>query len=383
MSSVVLTWGSDGYGRLGHGTENRNLQTPTQVKGLDDVIVKRVTCGAAHNIVVDNGGLCYSWGKCHYGQLGHGELDQDEHLPRLIVSLKGVAVDFVVGGDSHVLAVTKDGGQVYSWGLGYYGTLGHGDEHSHATPQLIQSLKDVHIMSVAAGANHNFAVSRAGRVYVWGRDHCGQLGLAPRKSLVNGVEKLVRLNQKTPVIKEFPEAIKTISACFNHTLVLLESGVIASYGCNDHYELGRGSHLTSNELQVPLIEYAHFNEPVSIVKAGWKHCAAITDNGILYMWGHGNYGRLGSGHCRDVEFPNKVVVGGGVKFRDVSCGESHTIALDVDGRLWGWGSNHYGKLGLSVDDGSYVDVPRLLRFQIEGLVGVCCGTNHSIAYRTV
>ena len=33
------------------------------------------------------------------------------------------------------------------------------------------------------------------------------------------------------------------------------------------------------------------------------------------------------------------------KFKDIACGTTHTIALDMDGHLWGWGSNKYYQLG--------------------------------------
>ena len=32
---------------------------------------------------------------------------------------------------------------------------------------------------------------------------------------------------------------------------------------------------------------------VSMVTAGYRHSAAITDDGYLYTWGEGDYGRLG------------------------------------------------------------------------------------------
>ena len=61
----------------------------------------------------------WSWGKCHFGQLGHGLEDQDEHQPRMIDSAffgsNLPRITQVSCGDSHCLLVTEDG-QLWSWG---------------------------------------------------------------------------------------------------------------------------------------------------------------------------------------------------------------------------------------------------------------------------
>lgn len=369
----LYSWGSDIYGRLGHNTEDKHLAVPSEIKSLARIRLRQVTCGSAHNIVIDSKGTCYTWGKCHFGQLGHGEHDKDEHSPLLVEALKGIPVRSVVGGDSHVLAITEQG-CVYSWGLGYYGTLGHGDEVSFAIPKLIESLSGV--IQGAAGTNHNLVLTNDGSVYVWGRDHYGQLDL-PTKSITisPGVEKTVRLTQKVPLLKAINGCVKSLSACFNHTLILLTSGQLISFGFNEHGELGR----KTNAKDEPIIDPDHFKEPVIYVTAGWKHCAAITTSGSLYTWGHGSYGRLGTGSNQDT--PRPTLVQGLPPCSDVSCGESHTIALDTTGRLWAWGSAHYGKLGLPLDDCSFIQLPRMLPFKSSvKLTAVCCGTNHSLAY---
>lgn len=205
---------------------------------------------------------------------------------------------------------------------------------------------------------------------MWGRDHCGQLGLTPTK----GGSTHRPTSHKAPVANRFEEPVKMLSACFNHTLFLLASGRVLSFGCNEHGELGRPTSSSGS-----LIDPAHFKEKVTLVDAGWKHCAVITESRDLYTWGHGAYGRLGLGHSRDIGVPTLVQGLGSVV--DVSCGESHTIALDSAGQLWSWGSNHYGKLGLSLEEGSFIERPRPLSFSSPShLTGVSTGTNHTLAY---
>ena len=385
----IWSWGSDIYGRLGQGTVDKNLSQPTEVEYFRHLPLKTVTCGSAHNVAIDKAGVCYTWGKCHYGQLGHGEEDRDEHVPRQVMGLNGVRVERVGAGDSHVLAIT-DGGVVFSWGLGYYGCLGHGDETSRYTPTKIQALSGTVISSVTAGACHSVAIDDGGRVLMWGRDHCGQLG---QPSLtVPGLPKPIRANQRTPVpygnLPADDAHVIMVSACNNHTLLLLQSGRLLSLGCNENGELGRlGDHTHSTDPAHLIINssvfigYSGEVEPITFVCAGWKHCAAITSTGCLYTWGHGAYGRLGRGHSRSDHTPGRVLNTGeptNPVYTGVACGESHTLAIDTNHNVWACGSGHYGKLGLPLNE---TDRLQPIKRQSSQLSGILCGTNHSLAFQ--
>jgi alpha-tubulin suppressor-like RCC1 family protein len=61
-----------------------------------------------------------------FGQLGVGDLE-DRNAPTLVTTLAGNQVTLLACGWRHTLAVTATG-QVYTWGRGVNGQLGHGDE---------------------------------------------------------------------------------------------------------------------------------------------------------------------------------------------------------------------------------------------------------------
>jgi len=58
-------------------------------------------------------------------------------------------VDITAGG-LFMMALT-DNGQVWSWGVGKFGRLGHGNEEDSSSPQLIAGLADKQIGSISAG----------------------------------------------------------------------------------------------------------------------------------------------------------------------------------------------------------------------------------------
>jgi alpha-tubulin suppressor-like RCC1 family protein len=88
-----------------------------------------------------------------------------------------VRVAAVAAGWQHSLALSETG-EVYSFGNGAYGQLGHGDQEDQHTPRPIAALQGMRVGIIAAGDQHSLVVSTAGRLYSFG--HGGQGALATR-----------------------------------------------------------------------------------------------------------------------------------------------------------------------------------------------------------
>ncbi|XP_028924631.1 alsin isoform X2 [Ornithorhynchus anatinus] len=90
----------------------------------------------------------WSWGKGKEGQLGHGDV-----LPRLqplcVKCLDGKEVIHLAAGDHHSLALTAKS-QVFSWGSNTFGQLGHSDSPT-TVPRLAKVCGENRIWSFAAG----------------------------------------------------------------------------------------------------------------------------------------------------------------------------------------------------------------------------------------
>uniref|UniRef100_A0A674NA68 Alsin Rho guanine nucleotide exchange factor ALS2 n=1 Tax=Takifugu rubripes TaxID=31033 RepID=A0A674NA68_TAKRU len=66
--------------------------------------------------------------------------------------------------------------EVWSWGRGSEGQLGHGDQLARLQPLCIKTLSGEEVIQVAAGSHHSLAVTATCQVYSWGSNMCGQLG---------------------------------------------------------------------------------------------------------------------------------------------------------------------------------------------------------------
>lgn len=58
--------------------------------------------------------------------------------PRLIEALKTKRIRDIACGSSHSAALTSSG-ELYTWGLGEYGRLGHGDNTTQLKPKMVSA----------------------------------------------------------------------------------------------------------------------------------------------------------------------------------------------------------------------------------------------------
>jgi len=78
-----------------------------------------------------------------------------------------------------------------------------------------------------------------------------------------------------------------------------------------------------------------------MVSAGRHHTMALQSNGDLWAWGSNHAGQLGDGTTIDQLSPVRIMEN--VVY--VSAGSVHTAAIRADNSLWTWGENWFGQLG--------------------------------------
>ena len=97
--------------------------------------------------------------------------------PRLVEALKAKRVRDVACGSSHSAAITSSG-ELYTWGCGEYGRLGHGDNITQLRPKQVKALAGQRVIQVACGSRdaQTLALTDEGLVYSWGDGDFGKLG---------------------------------------------------------------------------------------------------------------------------------------------------------------------------------------------------------------
>ena len=158
---------------LGGGVAARPQLAPAPIRGpwegIDAPLVG-VACGRAHTLVLVENGQLFSLGEGERGQLGHGGASMGRAL-RVGGPLASRAVGAVWGslGDQS-FAQTEEGG-VYFWGQP------PGGGAPVPLPAELAELRDCHLLQLASSGAHVLALSAGGDLHAWGEGASRGLGL--------------------------------------------------------------------------------------------------------------------------------------------------------------------------------------------------------------
>lgn len=191
---------------------------------------------------------------------------------------------FLVGADGG-----GGGGQVYAAGLNRRGQLGLGHFeilHTHRVPTVVSSIEsNIEVISVHCGWQYSAVLAKDGNVLAFGSNQHGQFGLGEDQS---GAD----LPTATPIHGPITGSrrVKAVACGFAHMLVAYEGGGVASAGCNDHGQLGRGS-ITPKGCEFEEIEELRGLE-VEAVACGHEHSVVLLKNGSAYGFGKCQEGQV-------------------------------------------------------------------------------------------
>jgi len=253
-----------------------HLPLPRRLACLGGVRVIQVSCGERHGLALSAEGAVWSWGRDSNGQLGRfgsaGAPPEGRVAgPGLLESLSYVRVVVISAGGLHSLALSERG-ELFSWGAGRDGKLGHGDGAARPLPQCVAALRDVPIARVSAGDSHSLAVSRAGELFSFGLGECGRLG--------HGDEESLSLPKKVEALRD--ARVRAIAAGFYHSIVLLEPRggaaaapdpgecLVYTFGDGAYGKLGHGGASLGDQL-VPSPVESLCGLAASEVAAGYQH----------------------------------------------------------------------------------------------------------------
>jgi len=238
-----------------------------------------------------------------YGQLGVASTTTafttnvnlpSNHTPIAVVASKT---------GTHACAILNDtsfnvNGKLYCWGLNSSGQLGLGHNNSSGAAGTIHkvttgefSAQNEKIISVAVGKQHTCAVqyqsaSQTSQVYCWGSNSQGQLGTGNTSNALAPLSLGMNVN------------VVQVVAGDSHSCALTSLGDVYCWGSNEVGQLGLGHvNQTLSPTRISTTNDAPPNtfEKVVQLSAGANHTCALTENYFLYCWGLGTSGQLGVG----------------------------------------------------------------------------------------
>ena len=309
-TSSLISFGSNASGQLGDGT-NTTRQTPYLINLIATIIppqylAKSISSGSFYGVLLDTNGNVYTWGINDVGQLGRGNTTTGNTSPLSITSnftlTTNEKIVYTSSGSDHNLALTNQG-RVFSWGSNANGRLGLGDTTLRSSPTLITFtglLVGEKIVSVSAGYNHSIALTNYGKLYGWGSNSNAQLGASNiGSSILNptiiSTNSFLNTNEKiNETIAGYRQTYFTTSEnrTFGFGGGLL--GIDFTTTNTTTPEIINFSGLQSNEYIVGLnTAYSELAVGQAASSGIYNANLFITNFGKIYVWGNNSYGQIG------------------------------------------------------------------------------------------
>ena len=347
-----------------------------ELRALRGIKVGRIACGSHHTCALSEDGRAYSWGSGASGALGHGDF-VDHKTPHEIAALGEHRVVMMAVGGEHTLFLCEDNEKkkrkkgffsrrrslssssskiaglgalpprvLFACGRNAEGQLGlgaNGSSESECSPGLVLVPKQFYVTSVHCGwdfsAMRGILDDEALRVR--------SQSASSDQGLDSGWTELSMLDNSGGGGGGAAAAEQG-----SNLPALLCS--LFMFGNNTMGQCGIGSNSEAHLRTPTLVAPVWGSETVVDVSCGQAHTLALVGAqvGEVYAWGDGEHGQLGTQsvlshvpqaidtiHLRDQNGVDTIVTG-------ICAGAFHSCCVTVGGRVFSWGMNTFGALGL-------------------------------------
>jgi alpha-tubulin suppressor-like RCC1 family protein len=344
QSGNTYCWGYNNYLALGADDEiTPASRVPVQVhdgeaSGADSdgehlTNISKVVVGRYHACAVANSGYVYCWGAGADGQLGHGLTPTSQGTPVQVLAGQATGADSdgvhlqnivdISAGEYQTCAVSS-AGNVYCWGRGDYGRLGHGSQSDTSTPvQVVEGEATgadsdgahlTNVKNVSTINRHTCASTNSGNMYCWGVNTSGILGNGNSSQQYSPVQVLAGAATEEDSDGTHLVNVTNISTGYYNSCASTASGNMYCWGQANYGRLGDGQDSTNHSSPVRVLageatgadSDGVYLQSVDSITSGTGHVCANTSNGNLYCWGRGNEGQLGNDQFGNIFTPVKV-----------------------------------------------------------------------------
>lgn len=363
VTKELWCWGGNAYGQLGVGSTHQHI-APQPVNpgqwgsGVSQQAVIQASTGYEHTCVILDDDSLWCWGAGQWGRLGLGD-EANRLAPQRVQagawgSEAGQVRVTIVSCGQHLTCAALADDTLWCWGLDVKGALGIGATGNRLLPtQVVGTPGTSQVHALSAGGTVTCVVLSDATVWCWGRCGSGQVGAGT----CNYQEAIYTPQHVNPGVWGTGALLQPaveVSAGGYHTCAIQADSALWCWGKNYEGQIGIGS--SSNNQWRPVRVNAavwgsgHAQTAVVAVSAARRHhTCALLEDGTLWCWGKGLYGRLGTGSEANQVWPVQIMPhGDGTTDTTVvglRAGPHHSCAILAGGTLQCWGRNQSGQLG--------------------------------------
>lgn len=361
QSGNVYSMGCNSNGKLGLEIDDKNISFPSLIdpKHFNHEKIVQMCTGFIHLIALSQDGNVYSWGNGTSGRLGHGD-QSNKNVPHKIDSIcfNNDPVKLIQTVSNFSFALTKDN-KLYSWGENDYGQLALGHKENQFKPTLVDpsTYNNERILKISCGHNNVFLLTQdnnSGK-----KTNLYACGSSP---FILFDKKCTTLFQRMDSYHFGNQRIKDVKCEQLFLMVSMEDDVSKGTKICVWFR-GQQSEISSNE-----IETLFFKDKNVDIESSSHHLFAIvtkdeSDEKTVFSWMiipketnkigliETNMGCFGLEKIVSIDL-NSVLFG-------------HSYAITQSGKLFTWEHNEYGQLGLGHYE--YVKTPQLCCPELFGI----------------
>ncbi len=269
----VFAFGDNSEKQLGLSTSKETVNTPqsniylVDMKGLD------IQCEKDYCIALWEDDI-YGWGKNAAGRLGDWPRIQSTPVELFVVT----GAKKIVSGNNHCFVLTE-AGELYGWGSNSSSQLGMTLEDASYIefPEKLYVEKndeEIEFTDIAAAGNHNIAVDKTGKVWVWGANSFGQLA--------NSTARI-----KEP--KQLTTSAYKVFAGDNACAIINDNAQLYLSGSNKNGALGDGTTTDRRDFS------KQTGIDIELMDIGDGFGGYVRGDSALYCWGTNSHGQVGNG----------------------------------------------------------------------------------------
>ena len=327
--------------------------------------IQHISLGNQHTICVTNKGKIYTFGWNNYGQCGvpinstvvlKSELNNKRLIDvnkfneielKILNRVDGVKIpqideiifsNSIACGEDYTLIVDREG-KLWSFGLNFNGQLGLGHCNQIDKPMLVEfDLYDENNNKIKKTKKNKIkfnSVKSAGYINFCTTNE-GEIYMWPWGDKQGNLH----YNPNKFFLSSPQEKVISVSCGNNFCVMINNNGMVYSMGKSNKYgELGMGD-FNPRYGPTPIDFFVLNYERINQISCGFKHCVAKSTTGRVYTWGCGCKGQLGQDNYNNMSIP------GLVKFEDpfmkiiqVSAGFRCTFFLNENRKVYSCGCN--------------------------------------------
>lgn len=285
------------------------------------------------------------------------------HYPMEIIALIIMSIykhKQISCGSYHTILLSD---KIYVWGDNWYGQLGLGDRKGCSSPTELCLREKIKLIS--CGWRHTIALTYVpNKLYVWGANIRGELGLGHTQNRISPTELVL------------PMAIRSVhcGGCYTIALTTILNKLYV-WGDNEFGQLGVV--ICNGQTKQSSPQELIFSEQVIAISCGGYHNIALAYSNKIYTWGSNDNGQLGLGNYNNKYTPTKLNFHKSIQ--SVNCGFSHTVVLTTTNEIYVWGRNCEGQLGCTKQ---MANSPKKLNFD-KLITSIHCSTSHTFVLTNI